>query len=430
MTARDPAGTPARPPVPAAGRRPDCSDPPLDLGLGRADPAGGALALLAGRRAALTWNTRVAIRAGVDVLGLKPGDEVLAPAWYCGSELDPLRHAGLAVTLCPVGPDGTVDPAALAPLIGPRTRAIYLTHYMGVLQPHRAGIRALADAAGLKVIEDCALSLLSGPAPAAGGTAAGGTGVGRTAVGETGDIAVFCFYKFFAVLAGGALVVNDPALALPDFPRPPPGRAVLRAVLRAGLARLPGGPALRRWRRGRAAGAEDPAEAAAGALPAMPAGYRFDPGLAGRRMARMTARALAAADVAAAVAARHDNHARLLAALGGVPGLAALGLAPLWPVLPPGTVPLAAALQVTDPPGPAARARRDALVAALQAEGIAATPWWAGYNRAFDHADRPGADLAAARALKDRVLALPVHQYLGPGAPGHMAARLAALAAG
>jgi dTDP-4-amino-4,6-dideoxygalactose transaminase len=75
-------------------------------------------------------------------------------------------------------------------------------------------------------------------------------------------------------------------------------------------------------------------------------------------------------------------------------------------------------------------ARRDALAAALQAEGIAAAPWWAGYNRMLDHADRPGADLAAARALKAGVLALPVDQGLSPRALDRIAARTRALAAG
>ena len=56
---------------------------------------------------------------------------------------------------------------------------------------------------------------------------------------------------------------------------------------------------------------------------------------------------------------------------------------------------------------------RNALVKALQAEGIAAMPWWAGYNRHLDFSDRPGIDLSAARTLKDTIVSLPIHQYLG-----------------
>ena len=50
---------------------------------------------MAGRRAASSFNTRTAIWRAVTMLGLTPGDEVLAPAWNCGSELDPLLRRGL-----------------------------------------------------------------------------------------------------------------------------------------------------------------------------------------------------------------------------------------------------------------------------------------------------------------------------------------------
>ena len=73
----------------------------------RQDASGGVPALLSGRRVRYSFNTRVAIRKTVEILGLKPGDEVLAPAYNCGSELDPLRHAGLSIRLFPV-PHSTV----------------------------------------------------------------------------------------------------------------------------------------------------------------------------------------------------------------------------------------------------------------------------------------------------------------------------------
>jgi dTDP-4-amino-4,6-dideoxygalactose transaminase len=96
-------------------------------------PTGGALALFSGRRVSYSFNTRVAIRKACDILGLRPGDEVLAPAFNCGSELDPLLDAGLAVRLYGVDRQAMVEPEAIARLIGPRTRAVYLTHYFGAL---------------------------------------------------------------------------------------------------------------------------------------------------------------------------------------------------------------------------------------------------------------------------------------------------------
>jgi dTDP-4-amino-4,6-dideoxygalactose transaminase len=358
------------------------ADPGADR-LGR----GGVFALFAGRRVGYSWNTRTAIRTATDLLGLRPGDEVLAPGWNCGSELDPLLAAGLTVRLFPVGPGGTVDPDAVRRRLGPRTRAVYLTHYFGLLQPATAALRQLCDDHGLRLVEDLALALLSGADPAGG---------------RAGDVAVFCFYKFFPVIGGGALVVNRPDLPDPAFPRPAPAAAVAKALLR----RLPlAGPALRRLRRAQAA----PAAAPQG-IPDMPAHYYFDTGLAGRRLAAPTARALVRADIAAEITLRRARHARLLDRLQGL-----RGAVPLYPDLPADAVPLGMPLLV-------AAAQRDRLAAALAAEGIEATPWWAGEHRGLDFT---GQDVA--RDLKARVLFLPAHPGIPEAGIDRMAARLQAL---
>jgi len=55
--------------------------------------------------------------------------------------------------------------------------------------------------------------------------------------------------------------------------------------------------------------------------------------------------------------------------------------------------------------------RRDAVCAALQARGIAATPWWSGCHRGLDWTD-PAAETALD--LKARGLSLPIHPGLRP----------------
>lgn len=370
--------------------------------------APGGMALFAGRRAALSFSTRVAIRRAVDLLGLKPGDEVLAPAWNCGSELDPFLAAGLTVRL--YGADGvadgvgTVDPDALARQIGPATRAVYLIHYLGFLQPHAAAIRALCDARGLWLIEDCALSLLSTAASAEG-----------RVEGQDGHVALFCLYKFFPVLGGGVLVVNAPDLPDPaPFAKAPPWRPILRHGLRQAAVRLLGPGGLSRLRRRPVAAAPTaPAEG----LPDMPGHYYFDPDLAERAISPGTLRAMAGMDPAAESATRRAGYARGLAALEGQ-----AGLQPLFPRLTPGTVPLGLAVQV-------APALRDGLVRALQAEGIAATPWWAGYHRGLDWGPQ-GAGQPGARALKDGIILLPLGAGIGAAEVDHAVARLAALLRG
>lgn len=353
----------------------------------------GALALFGGRRVRLGFSTRVAIRAACDTLGLRPGDEVLVPAWNCGSELDPLLDAGLKVRLYAADGQGTVDPRVIAALVGPRTRAVYLTHYFGVLQPRTAEIRTLCDDHGLRLIEDCALSLLSGPEPSGG---------------RAGDVAVFCFHKFFPVIGGGALAVNAPDLPdPPPFPRAAPLHPVLRHLARTVAERILGKNvlgALRRYGRG------GPDPASGDGLPDMPGHYYFDPRLRDRAISRLTLRALARIDVAACIVARQANHDRLQDRLAGT-----AGLTPLFRALPFDAVPMGLPLIV-------AGGHRDRLVAALQAEGIAASAWWGGYHRGLDFAGQ-----TEARMLKDSLLFLPVQPHPDADGVDHAAVRTAAL---
>lgn len=358
------------------------------------DPAGGVAALFAGHRVGFSFLTRAAIRRACDLLGLQPGDEVLAPAYNCGSELDPLRQAGQKVTLFPLDRQTRIDPDAVERLITPRTRAVYLTHYFGVLHPETRALRALCDRHGLALIEDCALSLLSGTHPVEG---------------RAGDVAVFCLYKFFPTLAGGALVLNANRLpGIPVFAAPPPRLEAQRHLVRM----LPGMQSLLQARRRRSRAEASRTDAAApterDGLPDMPTSYYFDPGLTDRRISAFALRPLGCFDVAAAIAARRSNYQAYLALLADLPQAC-----PLFPDLAPETCPLSMPVLVED---------RDAIAAALQARGIAATPWWAGYNRHLDFTGQ-----AEARYLKDHVLSLPVHQYLGEGAPAHVVATLRSL---
>lgn len=353
------------------------------------------LAPFAGRRAAFSFKTRVAIRRACDVLGLRPGDEVLAPAYNCGSELDPLLAARLAVRLYPVGPDAIVDPGTIGTLIGPRTRAVYLTHYFGFLQPATAAIRALCAAHGLRLIEDCALSLLSGQAPVEG---------------RAGDVAVFCFSKFFPVIGGGGLVVNAPDLSDPaPFARPAPAGMVGRHILRSTLERMlgPGGIARLKRQLRRTPPAPPPET---GGRPDMPSHYYFDSRLAETRISRLTLRALRGLDPALSIAARRSRYLQLRDLLQGLPGIA-----PLFTDLPPEAVPLGLPL-VVDP------ARRGPLVRGLQAEGIGATPWWEGYHRKLDFTGQTD-----GCRLKDSVLFLPTHPWLADNDIKHCAWQLAVL---
>lgn len=329
--------------------------------------------LFAGRRVGYAFSARVAIRRSCDLAGLGPGTEVLAPAYNCGSELDPILHAGATVRLYPVSEDLQTDPSDVERMIGPATRAIYVTHYFGFPNPAAGSLRALCNRHGLRLIEDCALSLLSGPHPADG---------------RSGDVSIFCFYKFFPfpVVRGGALVVNAHDLGAPTFPRPAPEVRVARQALRQAAVAVPGLKTLRQALKRRSL----PAEAD---IQGMPADYYFDPDLKDRAISRLTRAALGRIDIGEVAQRRRENYMALASALQGLPGLA-----PLWPELPDDTVPLGLPLRIKE---------RNRLARELTARGIPVPLWWAGRNLRLDWACAGGAD---GLRLKAEMLLLPVDQ--------------------
>ena len=143
-----------------------------------------------------------ALELALRALGVQPGDEVIFAA-----------NAGMytAVAVAAIGAtpiwadvdetDLTLDPAAVAAAIGPRTRAIVLTHLYG-----RMGqVRELADLARhhrLAFVEDCAQSH-------------GAVAFGQKA-GTFGDAACFSFYptkNLGALGDGGAVVCREADVA-------------------------------------------------------------------------------------------------------------------------------------------------------------------------------------------------------------------------
>ncbi|WP_170359770.1 MULTISPECIES: DegT/DnrJ/EryC1/StrS family aminotransferase [Ruegeria] len=371
-----------------------CGDPPMRLAnLFRRDPAGGYAALFQDRSVFWSFNTRVAIRAACDLLDLQPGDEVLVPAYNCGSEVDPLIDAGLSVLQYPVAENLCADPERIAPLITERTRAIYVTHYFGVIQPALAELRALCDRHGLRLIEDCALSLLSGTSPADG---------------RTGDVSVFCFYKFLPVLGGGALVINAPDLTTANpFSRPAPHKRVAKTLARTGLVNVLGPQRIKGLKQAlRGSDQVEPqAGRADGQLEDIPWHYYFDPTLRNARMSFFASRPLQAFSVSQAIAIRRSNWERYRDLLEGMPGIQML-----VPALAPSTCPLNMPVMVDD---------RDRIVQRLQDRGIGATPWWAGFNRNLGWTGQE-----EAMAIKDRTLTLPLHQYLSEAHVDHIVSEL------
>lgn len=138
------------------------------------------------------------------LLGLT-GQEVLFPAYFQGVELEAIMAAGVRLRFFPVHQKMRVDPAEVAAMIGPQTRAIYMTHYVGFPGPVKE-LQAVCRERGLLLIEDCGHALLSC--------------LGDEPLGSTGDASIYCVYKSLAAPHGGAVLLRERAVDLPQGETP------------------------------------------------------------------------------------------------------------------------------------------------------------------------------------------------------------------
>jgi dTDP-4-amino-4,6-dideoxygalactose transaminase len=143
-----------------------------------------------------------AIALALRAIGIGPGDEVItAPVSAAYSALA-IMMTGARPVFADIDPRRlTLDPAAAAAAVTPRTRAILPVHLYG--QP--ADMPAIADVAsrhGLAIVEDCCQAHLAT--------------CGGRAVGSFGIAAAYSFYptkNLGALGDGGAITVNDADLA-------------------------------------------------------------------------------------------------------------------------------------------------------------------------------------------------------------------------
>jgi dTDP-4-amino-4,6-dideoxygalactose transaminase len=298
------------------------------------------------------------------VAGLRDGDEVLAPAYHHGCEIETLVRAGLTCRFYDVG--ATVEPGEreLDDLLGPRTRALHLIHYLGFPQD-AARWRRWCDERGLLLIEDGAQAWLSAD--------------DGSPVGKQGDIAIFCLYKAVGVPDGGAV------LADPPVPGPTGARRVgLRRVVRRhrdwGAQRLPV-IARRRVELEHAHEVEERPDKE------FALAHTDEPPLV------LTRALLSHAVQVSAPARRRANFARLAAELGRL-------RSPAFPPLNSTASPLAFPIEV---------ARKRDVVARLAEQGIIDGKLWCVPHPILDVAAYP-----RARALRTRLIGLPVHQELRP----------------
>src|SRR5262245_42305259 len=138
--------------------------------------------------------SRGAVEGALQALGVGPGDEVVLGAYDYEPNFLTLHHLGAIPVLVDVSPtNGCLDPAGLESAIGPKTKAILVSHLHGGLVP-MARVMEIAARVGMRVVEDAA-------------QVSGATVECRPA-GSWGDVGVLSFggSKLLTAGRGGAIL--------------------------------------------------------------------------------------------------------------------------------------------------------------------------------------------------------------------------------
>ncbi len=105
------------------------------------------------RYAVLTSSGTAALHSMFTALGLRSGEEVIAPAYTFFATVTPLLHMGVRPVLVDSDETGNVNPAAVERAITSRTKAVVVTHLWGVPCDMR-GLIEITARHGLALLED------------------------------------------------------------------------------------------------------------------------------------------------------------------------------------------------------------------------------------------------------------------------------------
>jgi dTDP-4-amino-4,6-dideoxygalactose transaminase len=150
------------------------------------------------RRGIMVNSGSSALYLAVELLGCEPGDEVITSSVTFSTDVAPLVRSQLVPAFVDVEPDTfNIDVDAIEEMISPRTKAILVPNLIGNC-PDWDRIRGIADAHGLKVIEDSCDAL--------------GAKLRGTPTGTRSDISVTSFalaHVITAAATGGMVLLDD-----------------------------------------------------------------------------------------------------------------------------------------------------------------------------------------------------------------------------
>ncbi|WP_295433055.1 dTDP-4-amino-4,6-dideoxygalactose transaminase [uncultured Thiodictyon sp.] len=153
------------------------------------------------RKALLTHSCTAALEMAAILVDIQPGDEVILPSFTFVSTANAFVLRGGVPVFVDIRPDTlNLDETKIEAAITARTRAIVPVHYGGV-GCEMDVIMAIAGRHGILVIEDAAQGIMS-------------TYRCRP-LGSIGHLGTFSFHETKNIISGegGALLINDPALA-------------------------------------------------------------------------------------------------------------------------------------------------------------------------------------------------------------------------
>jgi dTDP-4-amino-4,6-dideoxygalactose transaminase len=319
------------------------------------------------------------------------GGTVLVPSYHHGNEVRAIRAAGATIRFYPVDREMRPDLDAIDRLCRPGVTALFVIHYLGFSQPLDV-LAPLCRERGVRLVEDCALALLS-------------ESKGRP-LGSVGDYGVFCLYKTLPVPNGGVLVCRDQT---PEALRELALRRCDGVSLAGRGAELVLGGL--RLRFGRLGGALMALKRTAGrsltaaGVHRVPVGDDgFDVSQADLAISPLSEAILRRCDYGAIRSRRRQNYERMLERLQG-------RVAVVRDTLEEGVCPLFFPLLVRD---------KIRAAAGLLAAGIETVPFW---NNGDPEADGDPA-FADTRFLRRHVLEIPIHQDVSPAAVDRIADRI------
>ena len=301
-------------------------------------------------------------------LGLKSTDTVLVPAYHHGSEIEALIKAGLQIRYYELNLNLEPEQDMLESLLSPDVRALYIIHYLGFPQ-HAAYWRKWCDDRGLLLMEDAAQAFLA-------------TQDGQP-LGSFGHMGVFCLYKTYGLPDGAAII------SMPPVPAPDAGvksgawrlfkrhfHWMAQQYSSFGFLRQRSEPFLSRFRNSKDGPNED-----------------FYLGNPSTPPSMLTSQLLSQVADEKTAQRRRENYLVLLKHLHK------LVPAP-FASLPEGASPFAFPIEIEN---------AKEFLSRLHKYGVIGFLFWL-----YNHPSLPVDNLARSRALRERIVALPVHQELTP----------------